>query len=213
MSPSKLSYWDERYTKDKESFDWYQHWAGFKDVLSQHINRSDKILVHGCGNAAMSEDMHTDGYKTITGVDFSRVVIEGQKERYRHLAGQLTWEQQDITALEFKDDQFESCINKAAMDALLCGEGSALNAHNMCKEVIRVLKPEGVFIVISYDTPINRLRYLEKEEYDWTVTVQKVRKPVGPEVTIDENAPQAFHYIYICKRNPMVAEAEESLQL
>lgn len=38
-----------------------------------------------------------------------------------------------------------------------------------------VLKPNGVFLIISYGQPDNRLSYLEKEEYGWTVDVQTVR--------------------------------------
>lgn len=38
-----------------------------------------------------------------------------------------------------------------------------------------VLKPNGVLLVISYGQPDNRLSYLEKEEYGWTVDVQTVR--------------------------------------
>ena len=32
----KASYWDERYTKDPEPFDWYQRYSGIKDLLAQY---------------------------------------------------------------------------------------------------------------------------------------------------------------------------------
>ena len=33
----KTSYWDERYTKDPEPFDWYQRYGGLKDIVSQYV--------------------------------------------------------------------------------------------------------------------------------------------------------------------------------
>ena len=33
----KASYWDERYTKDPEPFDWYQRYSGIKDLLAQYV--------------------------------------------------------------------------------------------------------------------------------------------------------------------------------
>ena len=63
------------------------------------------------------------------------------------------------------------------MDAILCGEGSTANVAKMCMEVSRVLKPNGVFFIVSYGVPDNRLQYLENEDYSWTVTVHTVPKP------------------------------------
>jgi hypothetical protein len=37
-----------------------------------------------------------------------------------------------------------------------------------------VLKPGGVFFIVSYGTPENRLSYLENDEYKWHVTVHTV---------------------------------------
>jgi hypothetical protein len=46
---------------------------------------------------------------------------------------------------------------------VLCGEGSTANVAKFCSEVSRVLKPTGVFFIVSYGVPDNRLNYLEKE--------------------------------------------------
>jgi len=35
----KASYWDERYTKDPEPFDWYQRYSGIKDLLAQYARQ------------------------------------------------------------------------------------------------------------------------------------------------------------------------------
>ena len=72
----KIEYWEDRYAKDKEPFDWYQKYLGVKDVMTQYIKPDFKILMVGCGNGKMSENMYDDGYKNITNVDFSATVIQ-----------------------------------------------------------------------------------------------------------------------------------------
>lgn len=53
-------------------------------------------------------------------------------------------------------------FQQATVDAVLCGEGSTANVAKFCSEVSRVLKPTGVFFIVSYGVPDNRLNYLEK---------------------------------------------------
>jgi ubiquinone/menaquinone biosynthesis C-methylase UbiE len=47
----------------------------------------------------------------------------------------------------------------------------------MISEIYRVLKPSGVYIIVSYGQPEYRLHYLEKPEFEWTVKVQQIPKP------------------------------------
>ena len=49
------------------------------------------------------------------------------------------------------------------VDAILCGDSYYNNASNYLKEVARVLKPNGIFVVITYGTPNSRLYYLSDE--------------------------------------------------
>ena len=41
-----------------------------------------KILYAGCGNSYFMEDMVSDGFIDITGIDISRVVIDMMKVRF-----------------------------------------------------------------------------------------------------------------------------------
>jgi len=118
----KSSYWDERYTKDPEPFDWYQRYAGIRDLINQYVKREDVILMGGCGNSRLTEDMFEDGYTTITNIDVSRVVIDQMIDRYKDKPT-LQWQQMNVTSLEFPDETFDVVIAKATLDAVLCGEG------------------------------------------------------------------------------------------
>ena len=48
----KFEYWDDRYEKDPEQFDWYQKYPQLRDILSQYIKKSDMILNVGAGNSS-----------------------------------------------------------------------------------------------------------------------------------------------------------------
>jgi hypothetical protein len=37
----KHEYWEDRYQKDKEQFDWYQRYSGLKDIITQYIKPTD----------------------------------------------------------------------------------------------------------------------------------------------------------------------------
>ena len=67
------SYWDKRYayTPLGEMFDWLENYESLKPIIEQFLEKSDRILMFGCGNALLSEDMYDDGYHHITNIDIS----------------------------------------------------------------------------------------------------------------------------------------------
>merc|ERR1711998_421234 len=165
--------------------------GGIQELIQKYIKKDDSILMSGCGNSRLSEDMYEDGYQSIANIDISRVVIE----------------QMNVCSLEFPDEAFEAVIAKGLMDAILCGEGSTANVAKMCMEVSRVLKPNGVFFIVSYGVPDNRLQYLENEDYSWTVTVHTVPKPtVSATAVPDTKDANSVHYVYVCQKGGTAEE-------
>ena len=62
-----------------------------------------------------------------------------------------------INMEQFSNLYFDLVIDKGTLDALLCGDYSFLKAAFMLKEVQRVLKINGIYLAISYGTPVNRV--------------------------------------------------------
>jgi hypothetical protein len=79
-------------------------------------------------------------------------------------------------SMGYPDASFDAILDKATLDSLLCGENSTANTGRYVGEVARTLKPGGVYIIVSFGTPENRLSYLEGD-YGWTVTVHSIPKP------------------------------------
>ena len=113
-------------------------------------------------------------------------------------------------SMGFPDASFDAVIDKATLDSLLCGENSTVNTGKYVGTVARLLKPGGVFIIVSFGTPENRLSYLEGD-YGWQVTVHSIPKPTIntaglPEVnSSDPNQqhvrapPAGVRFVYECE--------------
>lgn len=113
------------------------------------------------------------GYSSIMNIDISKTVVDLMAERHRDKRG-VGWAQMDVLALDFPDASYDAVVDKGTLDSILCGESSTANVAKMCANIARVLKATGVYFVVSYGIPENRLSYLENEAYGWTVTVHTV---------------------------------------
>ena len=107
----------------------------------------------------------------------------------------------NVLALDFPDESYDAIVMKGTMDAVLCGEGSTANVAKMCAECSRVLKPSGILLIVSYGQPDQRLQYLEKDDYNWSVSVHSVPKPtVSAAALPDSHDANSSHYIYTCSK-------------
>lgn len=127
----KGEYWDDRYSRDPEPFDWYQRWAGLKDIFTQTVKPTHKILNVGAGNSRLSEEMYDDGFQNIMNIDISSTVVNAMKEKYTDRPT-MRYEVQDIRSMDgLNDGAFDVVIDKGTMDSVLCGEGSTHNCQKV----------------------------------------------------------------------------------
>ncbi len=55
----------------------------------------------------------------------------------------------DVKNLEFDNDSFDLIFDKACLDSIFCGENSFENSEKTLKEMHRVLKTGGSYILIT----------------------------------------------------------------
>ena len=157
------NYWDERYFKNPEPFEWYMGWNSFKEHIIPFISNKKNCLVLGCGNSPMSYDISLDGFEKVISIDISLVSIELMKNKYNSNKN-LEWYQMDCSKLTFDDNYFDFIIDKGTFDALSCStEGTNIISESM-KEIYRVLKTKGIFVEISYGRPSQRFLSMRKNE-------------------------------------------------
>jgi 2-polyprenyl-3-methyl-5-hydroxy-6-metoxy-1,4-benzoquinol methylase len=138
-------YWDKRYSEsDNSLYDWYREYSTCEDLkitIQQYVDKNNKILMVGCGNSQMSEQMYLDGYKSITSIDFSGAAITRMQQRAKKMNLNLEYLEMDARYLTFADESFDTVIDKGTVDAMMCGQNSLPNIATMCKEIYRILKP------------------------------------------------------------------------
>lgn len=197
-------YWDEHYQREKGQFDWYQRWGDLENFMTRHLKKEHSVLIVGCGNSRMGEKMFDSGYQLITSVDISHVVIKQMTKLYALTRPALRFLHMNACALEFPDESYDAVIAKATMDIIMCSEGAAGNISKMCRETSRVLRPGGVFIVISIDE--NHMQHLcpepANDEYGWSVKREVVPKPVLKANLSSgrHSEPLQVHYVYVCRK-------------
>ena len=119
------------------------------------MSYSAAILNIGCGNSKLSEEMYEDGYTTISNVDISDIVIDQMQEYYKEKIPSLKFLKADIRNMKehFEDATFDVVIDKGTLDSILCGDSSGPNSIKALHEIYRVLKPNGVYICVTYGLP------------------------------------------------------------
>jgi ubiquinone/menaquinone biosynthesis C-methylase UbiE len=201
-----VKFWNVRYRTDcaehgkKFTYDWYVTYAKVKQTIESFTrsDKSERVLLLGCGNSTMAEKMYESGFLDITGVDFSHEVIDINIAKYREWPG-MDFVVENVTSMaDFDDGKFDLIIDKACTDALMCSFNSVEDVDRMNKEVYRLLAPAGQYFSISYGVQEMRIPHLESPNFDWEVTVSPI---VG----------SSQHRIYRCeKADPDNDNAEQA---
>jgi ubiquinone/menaquinone biosynthesis C-methylase UbiE len=76
-----------------------------------------------------------------------------------------------------------------------------MTVAKMLKEISRVLKTGGYYIIISYGQPENRMIHLERDHLAFEIQIFTIKRQ-------EEDEQEKIHYVYICKKLP---EAKENL--
>uniref|UniRef100_A0A0N5BX12 Methyltransf_11 domain-containing protein n=1 Tax=Strongyloides papillosus TaxID=174720 RepID=A0A0N5BX12_STREA len=169
---STESYWNERF-KDEESYEWIADFETFSDVLLKYLDPNDKILHIGCGNSQLSQRLYDKGFKNITNLDFSSVVVERGILHEPH----FSWKCDDMKTLStIESDSFDIVLEKAAIESLTTREKSPWNyseetlsdIDKIFRSVQRVLKNGGKFISISFTQPHFRIPHMLKYPF-WDI--------------------------------------------
>lgn len=186
-------YWDNRYKIDKKPYDWYFEWSRISPLLKKYIKDKSDVLVIGCGNSTMSYDLISDGFKNVISIDISAVVIKQMQQTYKKQR-KLKWQVMDASALDFFDNSFDIVFDKGTIDAIICHPNGAEKVSQTLKEVFRVLKTNGKFVVITFESPAKRLKTLRLVKLNWNLL-----PPLNLHLSDEKNS--TMIYVYILEKN------------
>ena len=115
-------------------------------VEMANLKPEDRVLdiCTGTGAVAIKALNATRERAFVVGVDFSRGMLSRAREKSR----KVNWVQADVTLLPFKDNSF---------DVVFCAYGfyelKDREKYLALKEICRVLKPSGKFLIMEHEEP------------------------------------------------------------
>jgi len=93
------NFWEKRYQEESEkcrdkegdidTYEWYLTFEQMRPLLARDLDTAlrrasadaCKIVVSGCGNSTLCEDLHAAGYRNVSGNDYSTSVIGAMQKR------------------------------------------------------------------------------------------------------------------------------------
>lgn len=85
----------------------------------------------------------------------------------------------DVTAMGLEADSFDLALEKGLLDAMVCAPGlsAAAGVTAMVDGVVHALAPGGVFVLVSYGPPSERLRWVDPHRRGLTTDIWTLLKP------------------------------------
>ncbi|KAI3441331.1 Methyltranfer_dom domain-containing protein [Psidium guajava] len=170
-------YWDERFSRE-EHYEWFKDYSHFRHLIQQNVKPDSSVLELGCGNSQLSENLYKDGVTRITCIDLSAVAVESMQKRVLSKGyKEIKVLEADMLDLPFGDECFDVVIEKGTMDVLFVDSGDPWNPRPatvakvmlMLQGVHRVLKPDGIFLSITFGQPHFRRPLFDSPEFTWSV--------------------------------------------
>jgi len=157
---SSKDYWESFFAKREKAFEWYGEYGDICHLLDKYCKYTDKILMSGCGNSNLSEEMFNVGFRNIVNVDISDVVVKRMTAKSK---GRMPYLKMDITKTTFADGEFGVVLDKGTLDAIFSHDDGDETVHatveRMFVEILRVLKVGGryVCVTLAQDHILNKL--------------------------------------------------------
>ncbi|XP_022048358.1 eEF1A lysine and N-terminal methyltransferase [Acanthochromis polyacanthus] len=199
---SSAEYWERFFKKRGEkAFEWYGDYNKLCGVLHKYIKVQDKVLVVGCGNSELSEQLYDVGYKHLTNIDISETVVTHMNQRNADRRPGLAFHQVDATQTPYEDASYQAALDKGTLDAMASEEEGAL-ARNMLTEVGRVLKVGGRYVCVTLaQESVIKLAVDHFVQLGWAVRLHCLQEETGP----DEDSFALPVFVLVCTkfRQPM----------
>ncbi|KAK1291981.1 hypothetical protein QJS10_CPB17g02582 [Acorus calamus] len=170
-------YWNQRFSEE-EHYEWFKGYSHFRDLLLKHLLPNHSVLEIGCGNSQLCEELYRDGFKNLTCIDLSAVAVDRMQKKLSAIGVDgIKVLEADMLDLPFANESFNVVIEKGTMDVLFVDSGDPWNPRPstvdkvmaMLEGVHKVLKPDGMFISISFGQPHFRRRLFESPGFTWSV--------------------------------------------
>lgn len=132
------------------------------DVFIDQAPADSRILDYGCGYGRTVNDLLSEGYTNVVGIDSSPRMIERGRQMYPHLDLQVL----PASGLPYADGSFDVVLLFAVLTCIPTDAGQ----EKLLKNLTRLLRPGGLLYISDYylqEDERNRQRYARSaSEFD-----------------------------------------------
>lgn len=209
-------FWQHRYdgiTADFKPHDWYVSWGTVKDKIWQSTGlglptsaikegktaandgafKPLTVLNLGCGNSLVAEALCDDlaaKVERVVSIDFVESVVKAQEERVKNTKYEkkCEWRTMDVMKMdELAEGSFDLIVDKGTLDSLLTTNTATTDFADACKQISRVMKPGGWFVMISCAIGFEQIKPLQNLTlFKWKVAhVSEMPSDISQETKIN----------------------------
>lgn len=191
LSYGDSAYWNVHYENELTEtlgfhlFDWYCKFEFVFPLINRvydTMSFSQKVLVIGVGRSSVVEFLYAKGFRDITCIDISPVIIQEMQKKYSSYAGVEFLVLDVRKMIKFPDDNFTWIIDKGTIDSLFCSADFKESTLLALKEIFRVMKQECVFACISHAEPHTRVPFFRRTRF--ALDYWKVDKKYGEGIVL-----------------------------
>lgn len=193
-------YWDSFFSKRTSSFEWYGDYIDLCHILHKYLKPSCKILMAGCGNSKLSEDLYDAGFNSIDNIDISDIVIRQMRSKNQVKRKEMTFSKMDILDMSFDDSAYDCVLDKGTLDAIFSNNDDVTvqKVTRMFDEIKRVIKVTGRYICITLAQEHILTTLLKYFECGWLLRVHKVKLEVNKDSEMVGGALPVF--VFVCTK-------------
>ncbi|XP_021732119.1 methyltransferase-like protein 13 [Chenopodium quinoa] len=160
---------NDRFAKE-ENYEWLKDYSHLCHLILENIQPNSSVLELGCGNSQLSDiAFHGHARIFLRCASFCAYSMCCLSEIKAMVA--------DMLDLPFADDSFDVVIEKGTMDVLFVDNGDPWNPKAetiskvmaMLQGIHRVLKPNGIYISISFGQSHFRRPLFEAPDFTWSM--------------------------------------------
>ena len=112
------------------------------EEFSKYVKKNDTILDVGCGYGRTLNELYSNGYKSLIGIDFSKGMIE----RAEKINSNIDFRVMNNSKIDLPDN----CVDSVILLAVLTCIADDKNQKNLISEIQRVLKKDGIIYINDF---------------------------------------------------------------
>ncbi|GAB5367845.1 hypothetical protein AAMO2058_001266600 [Amorphochlora amoebiformis] len=194
------AFWDRRYASIMANEIPPQEWYGLDDTVLSIVKEMATVddMVHdlGCGQSGLCSRLRSEGFRKLSGSDFSAVLIEARRLEEKKRASivgphsaKIQYIQCDLRRKPaMARGSVKLVVDKATLDSIIYRRSSSAktDAEAVWRQVSRMLAPDGQVLSISLNNEDIWTRYARPRGLEPTEpTLKLVRKLDGQKVPVN----------------------------